>query len=60
MLKREEILSELWGQNDYFMGRSMDVYIARLRKKLAEDKSVAIVNVHRMGFKLEVNGAPAG
>ena len=38
----------------------MDVYIARLRKKLAEDKSVSIVNVHRMGFKLEVNGTLSG
>ena len=39
------------------MGRSMDVYIARLRKKLSEDKNVSIVNVHRMGFKLAVTGA---
>ena len=59
VVKREKVLTDVWGENDYFMGRSMDVYIARLRKKLSEDKSVAIVNVHRMGFKLEVNGAPA-
>lgn len=59
VVKREKVLTDVWGENDYFMGRSMDVYIARLRKKLAEDKSVAIVNVHRMGFKLEVNGVPA-
>ena len=59
VVKREKVLTDVWGENDYFMGRSMDVYIARLRKKLAEDKSVSIVNVHRMGFKLEVNGAPA-
>lgn len=56
VVKREKVLTDVWGENDYFMGRSMDVYIARLRKKLAEDKSVSIVNVHRMGFKLEVNG----
>lgn len=56
VVKREEVLTDVWGENDYFMGRSMDVYIARLRKKLQEDQRVAIVNVHRMGFKLEVNG----
>jgi DNA-binding response OmpR family regulator len=57
VVKREKVLTDVWGENDYFMGRSMDVYIARLRKKLAEDNSVNIVNVHRMGFKLEVNGS---
>ena len=59
VVKREKVLTDVWGENDYFMGRSMDVYIARLRKKLAEDKRVAIVNVHRMGFKLEVKEATA-
>ena len=54
VVKRELVLTDVWGENDYFMGRSMDVYIARLRKKLAEDQNVSIVNVHRMGFKLEV------
>ncbi|MBN2697296.1 MAG: response regulator transcription factor [Bacteroidales bacterium] len=55
LVKREKVLTNIWGENDYFMGRSMDVYITRLRKKLSEDKSVSIQNVHRMGFKLEVN-----
>ena len=59
VVKREKVLTDVWGENDYFMGRSMDVYIARLRKKLQEDKNVSIVNVHRMGFKLEVNGSLA-
>ncbi len=59
VVKREKVLTDVWGENDYFMGRSMDVYIARLRKKLQEDKNVSIVNVHRMGFKLEVNGSIA-
>ena len=54
VVKREKVLTDVWGENDYFMGRSMDVYIARLRKKLSEDRTVSIVNVHRMGFKLEV------
>ena len=60
VVKREKVLTDVWGENDYFMGRSMDVYIARLRKKLQEDKNVSIVNVHRMGFKLEVNGKAVG
>jgi DNA-binding response OmpR family regulator len=55
VVKREKVLTDVWGENDYFMGRSMDVYIARLRKKLKEDSNVSIVNVHRMGFKLEVS-----
>lgn len=55
VVKREDVLTDVWGENDYFMGRSMDVYIARLRKKLQEDQRVSIVNIHRMGFKLEVN-----
>jgi len=55
VVKREKVLTDVWGENDYFMGRSMDVYIARLRKKLKEDQNVSIVNVHRMGFKLEVS-----
>jgi DNA-binding response OmpR family regulator len=60
VVKREEVLTDVWGENDYFMGRSMDVYIARLRKKLQVDQRVTIVNVHRMGFKLEVKaGASA-
>jgi len=59
VVKREKVLTDIWGENDYFMGRSMDVYIARLRKKLSEDRNVSIINVHRMGFKLEVhNGVP--
>lgn len=60
VVKREKVLTDVWGENDYFMGRSMDVYIARLRKKLQDDQNVAIVNVHRMGFKLEVNGSVTG
>ncbi|MFH0758979.1 MAG: response regulator transcription factor [Bacteroidota bacterium] len=59
VVKREKVLTDIWGENDYFMGRSMDVYIARLRKILSPDKNVSIVNVHRMGFKLEVSGSAA-
>ncbi|MBS1951907.1 MAG: Two-component transcriptional response regulator, OmpR family [Cytophagales bacterium] len=54
VLKREEILKSVWGDDDYFMGRSLDVFISKLRKYLKDDSSVEIVNYHGVGFKLEV------
>ena len=51
VLKREEILKTLWGDDDYFMGRSLDVFISRLRKILADEKNISIENVHGVGFK---------
>ncbi len=54
VLKREEILKTVWGDDDYFMGRSLDVFISKLRKYLKEDPRVEIVNYHGVGFKLEV------
>lgn len=54
VLKREEILKEVWGDDDYFLGRSMDVFISKLRKYLREDPAVQIVNYHGVGFRLEV------
>lgn len=54
VLKREEILRHIWGDDDYFMGRSMDVFISKLRKYLKEDASVQIVNYHGVGFKLDL------
>jgi len=54
ILRREVALKAIWGDDDYFMGRSMDVYIAKLRKFLASDNNVSIVNIHRTGFKLEI------
>jgi len=56
VLKREEILRQVWGDDDYFMGRSMDVFISKLRKYLREDESIQIVNYHGVGFKLEIGG----
>jgi len=53
VLKREEILTQIWGDDDYFMGRSMDVFISKLRKYLKEDPAVQIVNYHGVGFRLE-------
>jgi len=52
ILKRENILTALWGTDDYFMGRSMDVFISRLRKIFKEDESIRIENIPRIGFKL--------
>lgn len=54
VLKREEILKILWGNDDYFMGRSLDVFISRLRKILANEKGIAIENLHGIGFKFTV------
>ncbi len=50
--KRENILINLWGKNDYFLGRSLDVFISRLRKYLKEDENIFIENIRGVGFKL--------
>ena len=54
LLPREHILKELWKENDYFLGRSLDVFISRLRKILKDNKSVKIKNVHGVGFIFSV------
>jgi DNA-binding response OmpR family regulator len=51
VLKREEILKALWGEDDYFMGRSLDVFISRLRKIFARQEGITIENLHGIGFK---------
>jgi DNA-binding response OmpR family regulator len=53
MLAREDILNEIWGEDDYFLGRSMDVFISRLRKYISEDKNIDIRTVRGTGFILE-------
>ena len=52
ILDRNATLRAIWGDDNYFNGRSMDVYIAKLRKTLKEDPSIEIMNVHGKGFKL--------
>lgn len=52
LLERNYALNAIWGDDNYFNGRSMDVYIAKLRKHLKEDPSIEIINVHGKGFKL--------
>jgi two-component system, OmpR family, response regulator len=54
IMPRETALKKIWGGNDYFVGRSMDVFIAKLRKYLKNDPAITIVNVHGTGFKLEI------
>ena len=54
LITREKALMEVWGDDDYFIGRSMDVFITKLRKYLKDDPKVAIVNVHGTGFRLEI------
>jgi DNA-binding response OmpR family regulator len=53
VLAREDILTEIWGEDDYFLGRSMDVFISRLRKYVSEDKNIDIRTVRGTGFILE-------
>ncbi|MBS1510744.1 MAG: response regulator transcription factor [Bacteroidetes bacterium] len=55
LLSREIALKKIWGSDTYFNGRSMDVYIAKLRKYLKEDSSIEIVNIHGNGFRLVVS-----
>ena len=52
LLDRQAALRAVWGDDNYFNGRSMDVYIAKLRKLLKEDANIEIMNVHGIGFKL--------
>jgi DNA-binding response OmpR family regulator len=55
LVSREEILESVWGGNDYFAGRSLDVFISRLRKYFQDDPNVKIENRHGLGYIFEVN-----
>jgi DNA-binding response OmpR family regulator len=57
VLRREEILLKIWGSDDYFVGRSLDVFISRLRKYLKDDPNLEITNYHSVGFKLEIKAS---
>jgi DNA-binding response OmpR family regulator len=54
VVKRSNILKQLWGEDDYFMGRSLDVFISRLRKYLKADPEIKIENIHGVGFRLQL------
>lgn len=54
VVEREVLTNAVWGQDDYFIGRSLDVFITKLRKYMKEDPKINLQNVHSVGFKLEV------
>jgi len=54
VIRRSDILEDIWGKDDYFYGRSLDVFISRLRKYLSDDKTISIENVHSVGFKMNI------
>ena len=55
VIKRSLILETLWGEDDYFLGRSLDVFISRLRKYLVQDDRIKIENIHSVGFRMKVD-----
>lgn len=54
VLSRNRILTEVWGSDDYFVSKSLDVYITRLRKLLSGDPRIAILNYHSIGYKMVI------
>lgn len=56
LLERKYLLESIWEENNYFNGRSMDVYLCKLRKLLADDQRLNIVNIHGKGYKLIAPG----
>ena len=57
---REEALKQIWGRDDYFTARSMDVFVTKLRKYLKDDPSLEIVNIHGNGFRLNAEDSAEG
>ena len=55
LVRRSDILKTIWGQDDYFLGRSLDVFISRLRKYLRTEERIKIENVHGIGFRFLLN-----
>ena len=55
MLRREDILTKIWGSDDFFSGRSMDVFISRLRKYFTEDSTIAIESTRGVGLTFKIN-----
>jgi DNA-binding response OmpR family regulator len=54
ILKREEVLLNVWGKDDYFLGRSMDVFITKLRKHFKADPTIILETIHGVGFRLNI------
>lgn len=57
LLKREDVLKTIWGTDDYFSGRSMDVYISKLRKYFTEDPSISIESIRNIGLEFKIKKA---
>ena len=55
IIKRDELTKKVWEDNGVFVGRSLDTYISKLRKKLKEDSTIKLTNIHGVGYKLELN-----
>ncbi|RSC95866.1 winged helix-turn-helix domain-containing protein [Tenacibaculum singaporense] len=55
IIKREELTKRVWEDNGVVVGRSLDTYISKLRKKLQDDTSIKITNIHGVGYKLEID-----
>nr|HQE12730.1 winged helix-turn-helix domain-containing protein [Flavipsychrobacter sp.] len=51
VLKRDDILLNVWGKDDYFLGRSMDVFITKIRKYIKDQTSIKLQTIHGIGFK---------
>jgi DNA-binding response OmpR family regulator len=58
VMRREEILNAVWGNDHFFSSRSMDVFISRLRKLLRSDPAVKIESVHNVGYRLVISDTP--
>ncbi len=58
VLKRDEILLNVWGREDYFLGRSMDVFITKVRKYIKDQPGVELQTIHGIGFKFVYDNAP--
>lgn len=59
VLKREEVLTHVWGKDDYFLGRSMDVFMAKLRKHFKSDPDIVLETIHGIGFRFNISNAPS-
>jgi DNA-binding response OmpR family regulator len=55
VLSRSDILIQVWGSDDYYLGRSLDVFISRLRKYLSSDENIKILNLHGIGFRFNAS-----
>ena len=57
MVKREQILKTIWGGDDFFSGRSMDVYISKIRKYFKDDSRISIERVRNIGLEFKIKNA---